>query len=361
MNMTPIKGSSQIAAIGHEGTTLRIHFIHGDTTYEYQNVSPALYKELLKAPSVGKAFASAIKSNPTRFPFKKLGENGAQSTDNGKTEPSTELSEIKALTLLGDGYKVIVSPAAEKLKKELITQSLKIKVVDSDASSEVARGVLKNLASFRQGLEKTRKLVKQPFLDGCDEVDRIAREFGAIVKEHEDRIGGTKEKDGLISAYAREQEMKRRQAEEDAKRLAEEAERKEREAEESRIAAEAADRERCEALEEGKKKQAEKLRLEALAEQRKAEAAELAEEKARAASMQASMAAMAEPVKGTKMEIAFSVEDIHALYRAKPEFVKMEVRTREVKEFLNLQRERGLPVGLPGLTISEAFKTSSRG
>ncbi len=346
--MTPVK-SSQIEAIGWDADELHIKFLRG-ATYAYQNVHHKTYLELLNAKSVGATFAAKIKPFPDRFPFKKLGENGA-----GTVQSTEELATITPLSLSGDGWKIIATPEAEKQKKQLLLHSAKIKVVDSDSSTEVARHSLKNLASFRQVLEKTRKEVKEPVLELGRKIDERAREFGAEVLGEESRVSG------LISDYAREMEMRRRQAEEDAKRLADEAERKEREAEEARIAAEQLEMQRFQEMEDGKRKAAEKLRLEALRATQAAEAAERAEEEARKKAMAASMAAMAAPVQGTKAQLDYEIEDIARLYSAAPQLVTLTPKRRELLEFINLQRERGLPVGLPGIKVVENFKTSSRG
>lgn len=59
--------SSNIAEVGHEGTTLRIKFNIG-SVYEYENVTAATFQALLTAESVGKYFAANIK----KLPFKKI-------------------------------------------------------------------------------------------------------------------------------------------------------------------------------------------------------------------------------------------------------------------------------------------------
>ena len=86
--------SSQIHTTEHDGdNTLVIHFncssCKGGTapgsahcprcqgkghnsSYRYANVSDALYKAVSQADSVGSAFAKLIKSNPDKYPFKRL-------------------------------------------------------------------------------------------------------------------------------------------------------------------------------------------------------------------------------------------------------------------------------------------------
>lgn len=64
--------SSQIDAIGHNGeSTMHVKF-KGGTTYEYQNVDVDRYNAIKGADSVGKAFNSLVKFNPTAYPYTKL-------------------------------------------------------------------------------------------------------------------------------------------------------------------------------------------------------------------------------------------------------------------------------------------------
>ena len=64
--------SSQVAAIGHENTTLHVKFIHGNATYEYDNVPWSVYKTLLDSHSIGKDLARLIKAHPETYPYRKL-------------------------------------------------------------------------------------------------------------------------------------------------------------------------------------------------------------------------------------------------------------------------------------------------
>lgn len=59
MEMFPVE-SSNIQAIGHEGTTLRIEFING-SVYDYESVPHQVYEEMLDAPSAGKFLHQRIK------------------------------------------------------------------------------------------------------------------------------------------------------------------------------------------------------------------------------------------------------------------------------------------------------------
>ncbi len=59
--MKEIKGSSNIAKIGHDGATLTIEFKNGGI-YDYEGVTPEQHKALVNADSVGSHFHHHIKS-----------------------------------------------------------------------------------------------------------------------------------------------------------------------------------------------------------------------------------------------------------------------------------------------------------
>lgn len=60
MKLTPVK-SSNIEAIGHSGTALRVQF-KGGKVFEYPGVTAAEFDALHAAPSVGSHFGSHIRS-----------------------------------------------------------------------------------------------------------------------------------------------------------------------------------------------------------------------------------------------------------------------------------------------------------
>lgn len=66
MELKPVK-SSNIAEIGHEGTTLHVRFRGGNKTYVYEGVPADVHAELMASESVGRHFAQVIKG---RYPHK---------------------------------------------------------------------------------------------------------------------------------------------------------------------------------------------------------------------------------------------------------------------------------------------------
>lgn len=65
--------SSNIDAIGFDPLhhVMRVRFKNA-TVYDYQNVEETIYKLILNAESVGKAFNLYVKSKPTEYPFQKV-------------------------------------------------------------------------------------------------------------------------------------------------------------------------------------------------------------------------------------------------------------------------------------------------
>lgn len=65
--------SSNIAALQHDPIqlTMLVAF-KNNTFYQYQNVPHDLFDQILKADSVGSAFNKLVKSNPDKFPYKKV-------------------------------------------------------------------------------------------------------------------------------------------------------------------------------------------------------------------------------------------------------------------------------------------------
>lgn len=70
IEMKPVV-SSNIAMMGHEGTTMRVQFTNG-TVYEYANVPADVYEAVLNAKSVGGAFSRDIKAFPKAYPYLKV-------------------------------------------------------------------------------------------------------------------------------------------------------------------------------------------------------------------------------------------------------------------------------------------------
>jgi len=66
--------SSQITGYAYDArtSTLKVKFTRGGV-YEYQGVEPHVVEHVFQSTSVGSAFSSTIKKNPSKYPFTKIG------------------------------------------------------------------------------------------------------------------------------------------------------------------------------------------------------------------------------------------------------------------------------------------------
>ncbi len=129
-----------------------------------------------------------------------------------------------ALSILGDGYTITVTPEAEQLKASAIEASRRIVAVTDQDSCYLAQARIKALAAIRIGVDKSRELVKKPVLEKGREIDGIARDFAADVVAEEARLTG------MVNEYAREQQRIAREAAAAAERERQRIEREEHEA-----------------------------------------------------------------------------------------------------------------------------------
>jgi hypothetical protein len=278
----------------------------------------------------------------------------------------TATTELAPLILAGDGYSLEVSPDAEAQKAELIRHSALIVEVNDNTAAEAARNQVKKLAEMRVLVEKSRKAVKEPVLKIGKDIDAKAAAFVGQIELEEKRVSG------LIGAHAQRveaerQALLRKQQEEERQRIAAEQEAA-RKAAEAAAAAEAARKaaedaqfadDATEDTEAAAKAaviaaEAEKVRIAA----EQAEAARKAEE-ARAAAFAAPIEA---PVSGVKFEPDFELVDIHALYAAVPELVKLEVKRADTLARIKSYMEAhggDLPT-VPGLSITKKPVVSKR-
>lgn len=77
IELTPVE-SSQIRAIGYDAKSKTLHIqFHPKkdqepVTYAYDNVTPSEHGALIGAESIGSHFYKTLKSDPKKWPFKKL-------------------------------------------------------------------------------------------------------------------------------------------------------------------------------------------------------------------------------------------------------------------------------------------------
>ena len=286
-----------------------------------------------------------------------------------------------ALAILGDGYQITITPEAEAQKATILSAARAVVAVTDADSCDIAQSRLRSLASVRNAVESSRKIVKAPVIDLGKRIDGIAADFVADVVAEEARLSG------LVTEYAREQQRIQREAE-----LAAEQERQrvERERHESEMAAqrEAARIERERQAAERASHEAEIARLKAeaaqseegqqaarvaqeraLAAQREAEAraesarrqaeadAAAAREREEAARIAAAAVIAAPAPAGVREEIDYEVEDILAFVAKFPQLCRIEVKRADVLAALKKSFERnGKLPEVAGLRVFQNLK-----
>lgn len=289
-----------------------------------------------------------------------------------------------ALAILGDGYQIAITPAAEEQKRVILEAARRVVAVTDTDSCDIAQARLKALASVRTAVESSRKQVKAPVIELGKRIDGIAADFVADVVTEETRLSG------LVAEYAREQQRIAREAREAAERERLRIEREEHERKMEALRKEQeAERQRME--EERRKHEAEMERLraarakdaEAEAEARrreeaaaaaqreaaaKAEAARIEAEQAEARARQEReeaerrAAAVATPTPaGVKEEIDFEVTDILAFVAKFPQLCRIEPKRAEVLAALKKSFDRnGKLPDVAGLRVFHNMKVKGR-
>jgi hypothetical protein len=251
------------------------------------------------------------------------------------TQPTmTTTPNTSPIALVGDGYAIAITLAAEVSKDKLLTCSKAVAAVENTDDQAIAHAALKRLAEFRNLLEKSRTEVKAPVLRIGKDIDSKAAEFSKETDAEERRIKG------LLSCFAVKQDAERRAREAEARKVKEEADRQRRIADEAQRKA---------AAEDASLKEAATATKQAVAAEA---AAEVAEVKA--------VAILAEAPAPVKMQLDYTVTDIAALYAARPGLVELTPKRREILAALESGRAADADFNLPGLTIREVPKISTR-
>jgi hypothetical protein len=287
-----------------------------------------------------------------------------------------------ALSILGDGYTITVTPEAEQLKATALEESRRVVAVTDQDSCDIAQARIKALAAIRIGVDKSREAVKRPVLEKGREIDGIAREFAAEVVAEEARLTG------LVNEYAREQQRIAREAAAAAERERQRIEREEHEARMAALRAEQeAERQRMEAERARHEAEMERLRAaraadaeaEAEARRREQEAAKAqreAAERAEAARLEAERAAeearrqeeaarsaVVAPVlpAGSKEEIDFEVIDAHAFAAKFPQLVTITPKRADILAALKKSyAKNGKLPEVAGLRVFQNLRVKNR-
>ena len=291
------------------------------------------------------------------------------------------MSTTTALAILGDGYQITITPEAEAQKATILSAARAVVAVTDADSCDIAQSRLRSLASVRNVVESSRKIVKAPVIDLGKKIDGIAADFVADVVAEESRLSG------LVTEYAREQQRIKREAELAAEQERQRVERERHEAEmaaqreaarieRERQAAERAAHEaeiarlKAEAAQSEEGQRAARVAQErALAAQREAEAraesarrqaeadAAAAREREEAARIAAAAVITAPAPAGVREEIDYEVEDILAFVAKFPQLCRIEVKRADVLAALKKSFERnGKLPEVAGLRVFQNLK-----
>lgn len=190
---------------------------------------------------------------------------------------------------------------------DLLTKTESIKEIGTTEQQNSAVEIVREIKGITKSVESARKEVKAPFLDLGKQIDKAAEDFTSPLLEEAKRI------EKLLFDF-------QKKIDDEAQKIREEAERKQRE-EQAKI-----EQERRDALAKATS-EAERIRAE-----------ENAAEKERSATveslkLQSSLAtiALSKPAGLAKKRTAqFEVNDIIELFKARPDLVSFEPRTREI-------------------------------
>jgi len=214
------------------------------------------------------------------------------------------------ITVSGSGYAIQVSDDARKISQELMLKASTITTL-TDANIDDVRTTIKELASFRLALEKSRKQAKEPVLEQGKAIDSLAKEFGQPTQSEEDRL------ESLLRDYAIEVARKRREREEEERKIAQELARKEAEL----LAAEEAKQKALEVEDIF----AEPEPVDIFANENSSIALEVAVLKS-----QQQMTTTIEPLKGAKMVVDYEVVDANELACRHPQLVTITPKRSEI-------------------------------
>lgn len=218
-----------------------------------------------------------------------------------------------------DGLTVTIDKNFTEDRDRLLIESKAVISIQSSDDVEKAIAVVSALKGIAKTIEAHRKVAKEPVLQLGNAIDSEAKSFSSPI---------TLEVKRLETAVGSFQLAERRKAEEAQRKAQEEAQKA------------------IEAAEKAKSNPANELdALDAELE------AELAVDRV------AEIAPVQTKVSGasTRKDCDIEIEDIHALYKAHPECVKLEVKLLSVRDLIN----RGI-LDIPGVKLTETIKVSAR-
>lgn len=232
---------------------------------------------------------------------------------------------------------ITIAPEIIVKKADAILAARGALEITSDPMEALAVEALKSVTKAIKEMESSRAAMKKPVADLGKQIDELAREYSKELETEKDRLSR------LIGAYALEKQ--KAAAEEDRKRVAElnriEEERRKLKEDAERIATEAARSGTPEAQE--------------------AAAAQISTLQAQSAALRQESVGVMVPITASKeagtataTKWRFEVTDVQALFKARPDLVKLEPSTSAINAAIATDQT------IPGLKIWSETKTIVR-
>lgn len=234
-----------------------------------------------------------------------------------------------SITVAGIGDTTItIADGAREQRDDILSQLKDVTAVTDAFDADCAADVLKIATVFVRGVEAGRTEAKAPVLALGRQIDALGKELAADVETEAGRISR------LLGDYQREEKRKAEAAErlarDEARRIQDDAERRAREAAKAAPSEEAATVAATEIMDTA--------------------AAKIVETK------QAIVSTVAPKAAGTAVRenVCFEVDDIAALYAARPELVNLEPNGTAIRSILKANPKLELP-GLRHWTEAKSF------
>lgn len=280
---------------------------------------------------------------------------------------------MKTLTTtnLGD-FSVTITPDAQQAKADALALAATIKAASTVTEQQDCIAAASMCKSLIKGMEATRVEVKEPALAATRLIDTTAKNYSAELIAEATRLESMAAKYqaelNRIAAQARaEEEARQRKAAAEMERLRleelAEKQKREQEAYEARqrdlAAIQAAkDEESLKAAQQAADDAAE-VRARQVREQELLDA-EMAEHRAEEARQRAlTLAAIPTPkAQGARVRVSmdYELQDIHALYKARPDLVKMEPKRSDILAYIQIPNV----ALLPGIRVFESTKLDAK-
>lgn len=262
---------------------------------------------------------------------------------------------VRGQVLKDDEVTISVPDKANEAMKVTLERAKKITVITDTKTQNRASLVAQELQGLRKGLEANYRAAKAPVLNAERALDRLYKELDQPLEKEYRRM------DRIVSEFGEEQrrESERIEAERRAeeRRIEEEAQAKLRELE--RLKAEAELKAKFE--EDARAKKAAERQVVKIEEKIQSEQVSLQIEKENLPNVE--LPVPTKPIGGrpwTDYEVRCT--DVAALYKARPDLLKIELREGMAKTVAKILDESKQPLdSIPGLEIKRVARTSFKG